>query len=50
MLGRPDGHKSALEALVYRVRRKMSQAGAGDNAIRAHRLKGYQLFCPVRIV
>lgn len=50
MLGRGEGRKSALEALVYRVRRKMAQAGAGDNAIRAHRLKGYQLFCPVRIV
>ena len=50
MLGRTEGRKSALEALVYRVRRKMAQAGAGDNAIRAHRLKGYQLFCPVRIV
>ncbi len=50
MLGREPGQKSALEALVYRVRRKMGQAGAGENAIRAHRLKGYQLFCPVRIV
>lgn len=50
MLGRPEGRKSALEALVYRVRRKLGQAGAGDNAIRAHRLKGYQLFCPLRIV
>lgn len=50
MLGRPEGKKSALEALVYRVRRKMAQAGAGDNAIRAHRLKGYQLLYPVRVV
>lgn len=50
MLGRPLGRKSALEALVYRVRRKLGQAGAGDNAIRAHRLKGYQLFCPLRVV
>jgi DNA-binding response OmpR family regulator len=50
MLGRADGKKSALEALVYRIRRKMAEAGAGDNSIRSHRLKGYQLFCPVRIV
>lgn len=50
MLGRGEGKKSALEALVYRVRRKMAEAGAGDNSIRSHRLKGYQLFCPVRIV
>ncbi len=49
MLGRGDGKKSALEALVYRVRRKMAEAGAGDNSIRSHRLKGYQLFCTVRI-
>lgn len=49
MLGRGDGKKSALEALVYRVRRKMAEAGAGENSIRSHRLKGYQLFCPVRI-
>lgn len=50
MLGSNEGRKSALEALVYRVRRKMRQAGAGANVIRAHRLKGYQLVCPVRIV
>lgn len=49
ILGRNSGKKSALEALVYRVRRKMAQAGAGDHSIRAHRLKGYQLLCPVRI-
>lgn len=49
MLGRDEGKKSALEALVYRVRRKLAQAGAGDNCIRAHRLKGYQLFCSVRM-
>lgn len=50
MLGREEGRKAALEALVYRVRRKLAQAGAGERCIRAHRLKGYQLFCPVRIV
>ncbi len=50
MLGRVEGRKAALEALIYRVRRKMAQAGAGDHCIRAHRLKGYQLFCAVRIV
>ena len=50
MLGRGDGKKSALEALVYRVRRKMAEAGAGENSIRSHRLKGYQLLCPVRIL
>lgn len=49
ILGRNAGKKSALEALVYRVRRKMAQAGAGEHCIRAHRLKGYQLLCPMRI-
>ena len=49
MLGRSEGKKSALEALVYRVRRKLAEAGAGDNSIRAHRLRGYQLLCAVRL-
>ncbi len=49
LLGRSEGKKSALEALIYRVRRKLAETGAGDNCIRAHRLKGYQLFCSVRL-
>ena len=49
LLGRNEGKKSALEALVYRVRRKLASIGAGENCIRAHRLKGYQLLCPVRM-
>jgi DNA-binding response OmpR family regulator len=50
LLGRDGGKKSALEAMVYRVRRKLAEAGAGEHCIRAHRLKGYQVFCQVRIV
>ncbi len=50
LLGRSEGKKSALEALIYRVRRKLAEAGAGENCIRAHRLKGYQLFCSVRLI
>ncbi len=50
LLGRSEGKKSALEALIYRVRRKLAETGAGDNCIRAHRLKGYQLFCSVRLL
>ena len=50
LLGRQSGKKSALEAMVYRVRRKLAGAGAGEHSIRAHRLKGYQVFCQLRIV
>ena len=50
LLGRSEGKKSALEALIYRVRRQLAETGAGDNCIRAHRLKGYQLFCSVRLL
>ena len=50
LLGREPGQKSALEALVYRVRRKLAQAGAGSHSIRAHRMQGYQLSCRLRIV
>jgi len=41
--------KSALEAQLYRLRKKLSDCGAGDQALRALRLKGYRLYCPIYI-
>ena len=41
--------KSALEAQLYRLRKKLSYCGAGDQALRALRLKGYRLYCPIYI-
>jgi DNA-binding response OmpR family regulator len=41
--------KSALEAQLYRLRKKLSDCGAGNQALRALRLKGYRLFCPIYI-
>ncbi len=49
ILGREPGKKTALEALVYRVRRKLALAGAGENCIRAHRLQGYQLLRSIQL-
>ena len=41
--------KSALEAQLYRLRKKLSYCGAGNQALRALRLKGYRLYCPIYI-
>ena len=41
--------KSALEAQLYRLRKKLSYCGAGNKALRALRLKGYRLYCPIYI-
>lgn len=41
--------KSALEAQLYRLRKKLSDCGAGNQALRALRLKGYRLYCPIYI-
>lgn len=35
--------KPALEAQIYRIRKKLRDAGAGNQALKAVRLKGYQL-------
>lgn len=42
-------HKSALEAQISRLRKKLKDAGAGNQALRSVRLKGYQLCCPIWI-
>ena len=41
--------KSALEAQLYRLRKKLSDCGAGNQALRSLRLKGYRLYCPIYI-
>lgn len=41
--------KSALEAQLYRLRKKLSACGAGNQALTALRLKGYRLYCPIYI-
>ena len=41
--------KSALEALIYRLRKKLSDSGAGNNAIKSLRLRGYRIYCPIFI-
>jgi DNA-binding response OmpR family regulator len=41
--------KSALEAQLYRLRKKLSDCGAGNQALRALRLKGYRIYCPIYI-
>lgn len=41
--------KSALEAQLYRLRKKLSDCGAGNQPLRALRLKGYRLYCPIYI-
>jgi DNA-binding response OmpR family regulator len=41
--------KTALEAQFSRLRKKLKDAGAGNQALRAMRLKGYQLCCPIWI-
>ena len=42
--------KAALEAQISRLRKKLKDAGAGNQALRAVRLKGYQLCCPIQII
>lgn len=41
--------KAALEAQISRLRKKLKDAGAGNQALRSMRLKGYQLCCPIWI-
>lgn len=41
--------KPALEAQLYRLRKKLSDCGAGNQALRALRLKGYRLYCSIYI-
>lgn len=41
--------KAALEAQISRLRKKLKDAGAGNQALRSMRLKGYQLCCPIQI-
>lgn len=41
--------KTALEAQISRLRKKLKDAGAGNQALRSMRLKGYQLCCPIWI-
>ena len=41
--------KSALEAQIYRLRKKLSVSGAGNHAIKSLRLRGYRIYCPIYI-
>ena len=41
--------KTALEAQISRLRKKLKDSGAGNQALRSMRLKGYQLCCPIWI-
>lgn len=41
--------KSALEAQIYRLRKKLSDSGAGNHAIKSLRLRGYRIYCPIYI-
>jgi DNA-binding response OmpR family regulator len=41
--------KSALEAQLYRLRKKMSDCGAGSSALKSLRLRGYRINCPIYI-
>ena len=41
--------KPALEAQLYRLRKKLRDCGAGNQALKAVRLKGYQLCVPIWI-
>ena len=41
--------KSALEAQIYRLRKKLSDSGAGNQAIKSLRLRGYRIYCPLYI-
>jgi DNA-binding response OmpR family regulator len=38
--------KSALEAQLYRLRKKMSDCGAGNSALKSLRIRGYRINCP----
>ena len=41
--------KPALEAQLYRLRKKLRDSGAGNQALKAVRLKGYQLCVSIQI-
>jgi DNA-binding response OmpR family regulator len=41
--------KSALEAQIYRLRKKLLDSGAGNQAIKSLRLRGYRIYCPIYI-
>jgi DNA-binding response OmpR family regulator len=41
--------KSALEAQIFRLRKKLSDSGAGNYAIKSFSLRGYRIYCPIYI-
>jgi len=41
--------KQALEAQIYRLRKKITTAGAGKQVLKSIRLQGYQLCNPIKI-
>lgn len=41
--------KQALEAQIYRLRKKITSAGAGKHVLKSIRLQGYQLCNPIKI-
>lgn len=51
VLGKTDQtlQKTALEAQFSRLRKKLKDSGAGNQALRSMRLKGYQLCCSIYI-
>jgi DNA-binding response OmpR family regulator len=44
-----DLPKQALEAQIYRLRKKLKVAGAGKQVLKSIRLQGYQLCNPIKI-
>ena len=44
-----DLPKQALEAQIYRLRKKIRDSGAGKQVLKAIRLQGYQLCNPIKI-
>lgn len=52
LLGKTESsyRKSNLQVLIFRLRKKLAQAGAGDHAIKVIRQVGYQLGVPIDVV
>jgi DNA-binding response OmpR family regulator len=52
LLGKSEStyRKSNLQVLIFRLRKKLAQAGAGDHAIKVIRQYGYQLAVPIDVV
>jgi len=52
LLGNSEGNcsKARLEVLIFRLRKKLTQAGTGAQSIKVLRLLGYQLCVPVRVM